>query len=294
MDRSAVTVEAWLVFFLIQAVPSGAALIRLSRTPAAGPFPREGRVFAFDSFVFLSLWLLLLLDLFVIWISPRGAWVLLATGVAAVYALILSAEFSSHAAVSGFAARIFSPAPSGAWLAASLAIFPALLAIGYGLNVLLPAFPRAALLFHTFPGGRPLGRIILLFLSNALFGGGIGGEPFWRGVLYARLRERRPFFRAAYAAGTAQAIWYIPCGLLIGLGLRGALVLSALVLSASPAFAWVYERSRRSLLAVIIMFSSMTTALDLIPLTFTTVLILTFIVPAAVHIEKKIRRSLEP
>ena len=293
MDHNAVSVEAWLAFFLIQAVPSGAVLIRLSRTPAEGPSPRGGRILAFDSFVFLFLWLFLLLDLFVFWISPRGAWVLMAAGVAAVYALILSAEFSSHAAVSGFSARIFSPAPNSAWLVASLAMFPALFAIGHGLNVLIPAFPRATLLFHTFPGGRTLGHVILLFISNAFFGGGIGGEPYWRGVLYSRLRERRSFIRAAYAAGIAQSIWFIPCGLLIGLEFRGALVLSALVLSASPAFAWVYERSRRSLLAVIIMFGSMTTALDLIPLSFTTVMTLILIFPAAFLVEKKFRRSLE-
>jgi len=293
MGYSAASVEAWLAFFLIQAVPAGAALIRLSRTPSEDPFPREGRIGAFDCYVFLFLWLLLLLDLVVFWNSPRGAWVMLAAGVAAAYTFILSAEFSSHAAVSGFAARIFSPAPDGAWLAASLAMFPALFAIGHGLSLIIPACPKATLLLRTFPGGRTWGQVILLGLSNAVFSGGIGGEPYWRGVLYARLREGRPMLRAAYAAGIVQAVWFVPCGLLIGLDLRGALVLSAFILSASPAFAWVYERSRRSLPAVIIMFGSMMTALGLIPLSFAAVLILNLVFPAAFLVNKKFRRSLE-
>jgi len=291
MNLNAGSVEAWMAFFLIQAAPTGAALIRLFLAPPQRPFPREGKVLAFDSFVFLFLFLLLLLDLFVCRFPLRAEWILLAASVAAVYALILSAEFSSHAAVSSFAARILYPAPNLKWLVASLSAFPVLFSIGHWLNSLIPVLPRATLFVHPFPDGRTLGHVPLIFITNAVFAGGIGGEPFWRGVLYPRLRKRRLFLRAAFMTGIAQAVWFIPCGLLVGWGFRGILLLSALFLSASPVFAWVYERSRRSLLAAVIMFGSMTTALSFIPLSFTTVGAVILLFPAVLLAEKRIRRK---
>jgi len=291
MNLNAGSVEAWMAFFLIQAVPTGAALVRLFLIPPQSPFPREGKILAFDSFVFIFLCLLLLLDLCVYRFPLRAEWILLAASVAAVYALILSAEFSSHAAVSSYAARILYPAPNLKWLVVSLSAFPVLFAIGSWLNSLIPVFAKATQFLYAFPGGRTLEHVPLIFITNAVFAGGIGGEPFWRGVLYPRLRKRRPFLRAAFLTGIAQAIWFIPCELLVGRGFRGILLLSALFLSASPVFAWVYERSRRSLLAAVIMFGSMTTALHFIPLSFSTVGTVILLFPTVLLAEKRIRRK---
>ena len=291
MGPNAGSVEAWMVLFLIQAIPTGSVLIRLSLIPSRAPLPRKERIFAFDGFILLFFGLLLLLDVIVSRSSPGLVGILLAVPVAAVYTLILSAEFSSHAAVSSFVARIFYPAPRFVWAAASLSMFPALFAIGYRLNSLIPIFPKATLFFHSFPDRRTLGHIPLIFITNAVFAGGIGGEPFWRGVLYPLLRKRLPFLHAALAAGLAQAVWLIPGWLVLGRGLQGILFLSALFISASPVFAWAYERSRRSLLPVIVMFGSMTTALNYVPLSFTTVGTVILLFPALLVAEKRIRRK---
>ena len=284
------SVEAWMAFFLIQALPTSAALVRLFLAPPENPSLRARKLIPFDGLAFLFLFLLLLLDLFVSRPSLKAEWVFLAASVAAVYALILSAEFSSHAAVERFASGILSPVPDFKWLVVSLSIFPILFAIGRLLGSLLPIFSKATLFHQPFPSGSSLKHVPLLFVTNTVFAGGIGGEPFWRGILYVRLRKRRLFLRAALMTGIAQALWFIPCGLLIGYDPEGILLIFAFFVSVSPVFAWVYERSGRSLLAAILLFGSMMTAFGFSPLSFMTVGAVILFISAALLAENKLRR----
>jgi hypothetical protein len=90
--------------------------------------------------------------------------------------------------------------------------------------------------------------------------------------------------------GIAQAAWLVPGWLVLGQGLRGILVLSALWVSASPVFAWVYERSGRSFLAAVILFGSMMTAMAVIPVSIMTAGALIMGIPAAMFAEKNFGR----
>ncbi len=281
------SVEAWMIFFLVQAVPVSAALVRLYLCVPKFPSPRQGKLVVFDGPLYASLGMLLLLDLIVCSDAFEAEWIPLAAIVSAVYTLILSAEFSSHAAVRRFAGRFLSPAPDLPWLAVSLAAIPALFVLGQWLGSHVPLPSQAAPIHRSFTGWRALGHAPFLFLTNAIFAGGIGGEPYWRGILYSRLRERLPFARAALVTGIAQAAWLVPGWLLVGQDLRGIGLLSVLFISVSPAFACVYERSHRSLLAVILLFGSMMTALAIFSLSFATVgaAILSF--PAALFAERR-------
>jgi len=289
MTPAAGSAEAMMAFFLIQAVPVSAAIVRLVPARPADPSPGERRLVPFDGLLFSFLCLLLLRDLSASRAALKAEWILLAALTSAVYTLILSAELSSHAELRRFAGRILSPAPNLPWLVISLTVIPAVFLAGFHLGPLLSVLSQAAPAHPSFLAGQGPGDAPFLFLTNAIFAGGIGGEPFWRGVLYARLRRRRPFFRAAFVTGIAQAIWLVPGWLVVGLGLHGILLLSALFICASPVFAWIYERTHRSLLAVVLLFGSMMTAMDFIPLSPMTVGTVILFISAARLAEMAIR-----
>lgn len=274
------SVESRLVFFLVQAGPSVAVLFRLFRTsPRVSP-PPNTRALPFDGLVFLLLSLLLLLDLFYVRPILKPEWIAFSVAAAAAHALILSAEYSPYPEVRRFGLGILSPPRSSLWLVVSLLGFPVVFAVGHALGSLVPALAGPAYPFPAFPGGRSPVNIPLIFVTNAVFGGGIGGEPFWRGLLYVRFRCQSSLFPAALVTGLFQAVWFIPGWLLAGIDSRGILLLSALFLAISPAIAWVYERSGRSLLAAIVMFGSMTTSLYFIPLTAVVLVTTVLVVPA--------------
>jgi membrane protease YdiL (CAAX protease family) len=110
--------------------------------------------------------------------------------------------------------------------------------------------------------------IVLVFLNGFLFTGGINEETGWRGFVLPRLQARFPVIGAVTVVWFFWALWHIPYD--IGLDTPiGAILFNRILLNFIWAllFAWVYNRTRGSLLAPVIFHPAMNTFGDLLPRT---------------------------
>jgi uncharacterized protein len=119
-----------------------------------------------------------------------------------------------------------------------------------------------------------LGFVVLTFLWVALFDGGME-EPGWRGFALPRLQNRYSPLVASVILGFFWALWHLPL-YLSGMytsssntgaaGLTGILVRFVWVIPLSLVFTWLYNRSRRSLLLLILLHTAFNTTSALLPL----------------------------
>lgn len=139
-----------------------------------------------------------------------------------------------------------------------LLLFPLAAAAGGGLDVLVRGTARPL-----DPVG--LGELVrrpLPFAAGALFVLVVGPLPEeigWRGFAQDRLQRRWSALAAALAVGLLWATWHAPLHLMTGYyGAFGArppdpLEFGAGILVSSVLYAWVYNRTGRSVLAVVVL-----------------------------------------
>ncbi|NTU78947.1 MAG: CPBP family intramembrane metalloprotease [Chloroflexales bacterium] len=157
-----------------------------------------------------------------------------------------------------------------------------------------PSFPR------TEPPLTLLQDLLFVFVSTILYGGGLAEEPGWRGFALPRLQERFDPLTASVILSIAWSIWYVPLHLMTaatsGLPVTHGLVsgLSLRLLSILPmmiAYTWLYNRSRGSLLLLVIMHASVTNTLGWwLPITGGLYLGVYALVPVLVVMDRMWRR----
>jgi membrane protease YdiL (CAAX protease family) len=159
-----------------------------------------------------------------------------------------------------------------------------------------PRFPRTEAL-------PTLARdLVFVFVSSMLYGGGLAEEPGWRGFALPRLQEQFDPLTASVILSIAWSVWYVPLhlmgvvasgqpftqGLVAGLALR---LLS--VLPVTVAYTWLANRTRGSLLLLVIMHASATNTLGWwLPMTGGLYLGLYALVPVLVALDRMWRRRI--
>jgi membrane protease YdiL (CAAX protease family) len=108
--------------------------------------------------------------------------------------------------------------------------------------------------------------IALTFVSHLLNSGGVAEEPGWRGFALKRMQTRLNPLAAGLIVGFLWALWHIPV-MMSQLEANGPIIVIMQVLSMGIAFAWLYNRTQGSILAVALLHASWNTGVSFLPRT---------------------------
>jgi uncharacterized protein len=142
------------------------------------------------------------------------------------------------------------------WLLFIFLIFPAILLIGYSiLNLLGQEFPD----FFSYFSGLNTPEAVALFLIFMLLGGPLAEELGWRGYVLDPLQERWGKFKASMILGFFWSVWHLPLFFIEGTSQhqKGFGVAfwswSLQILVLSVIFTWIYNHTRKSILAAVLL-----------------------------------------
>ena len=207
-----------------------------------------------------------------------------ANGIMALFpAWILSSAFAKTPGIRKHFSTILRPRGSLLWYLVALFTFPVLQLLGAGITRLLGGEVQFRM------DGMSLGPaaifLALTFLSGFLSSGGINEESGWRGFALPRLQTRYPVIIAIGIVWFFWALWHLPYD--IGLGTSADSILLNRTLynfTWSIYFAWVYNRTKGSILAPALFHPSMNTFGDHFPVTpVTTILFVALAVFAILY-----------
>jgi len=143
------------------------------------------------------------------------------------------------------------------WIVIALVLWPFLIGTGnLSANLLGTALSPAP----SIPGISIVPLLVQSFLWAFLYGGALNEEPGWRGFALPRLQKNHSPLMASIILGTLWGLWHVPLHFLdaYGGGAIGA-VLRIQEIPLAIIFTWLYNRSKGSLLAAIILHTSINT-----------------------------------
>jgi len=184
--------------------------------------------------------------------------VLLGAFAPAVVALLLTASDTGAAGVRALVGRIAIADVPVRWYVFALAFMVAVkLSAAVLHRVLLGGWPQF--------GREPLYLIPLAIAVSTPFQA--GEEIGWRGYALPRLAERFGVARASVLLGVIWACWHIPQFYIADADTyhQSFLVWAPQVVALSVALAWLYARTRGSLLLVMLMHSAVNNSKDIVP-----------------------------
>ena len=198
-------------------------------------------------------------------------------------AWILSSAFARTPGIRKHFSTLLRPRGSLLWYLVALFTVPVLQLLGAGITRLLGGEVQFRL------DGMSLGAaaifFVLTFLSGFLCSGGINEESGWRGFALPRLQARYPVIIAIGIVWFFWASWHIPYDIGLGTPVNQIILNRTLHnILFSILFAWVYNRTKGSILAPAIFHPSMNTFGNNFPVTpITTVLLAALAVFAIVY-----------
>jgi membrane protease YdiL (CAAX protease family) len=186
--------------------------------------------------------------------------------VALLPAWVLSSAFARTPGIRRHFSTLLKPRGNILWYLVAFFTVPVLQLLGMGITRLLGGEVQFRL-----PGGsldRAVIFFVLTFLSGFLCSGGINEESGWRGFALPRLQARFPVIAAIAIVWFFWALWHIP----YDIGLKsdpGWMLLNRTLFNFtfSVLFAWVYNRTKGSILAPAIFHPAMNTFGNNLPLT---------------------------
>lgn len=178
-------------------------------------------------------------------------------------AWILSSSFARTPGIRKHFSTLIRPRGNLIWYLMALFTVPALQLLGAAITRLFGGEVH----FHLSVSlGEEIVFLALTFFNGFLCSGGINEESGWRGFALPRLQGRYPVIVAAAIVWFFWAAWHIPYDIGLGTPVEQILfnrILNNLVFSV--LFAWVYNRTKGSILAPALFHPSMNTFGDNFP-----------------------------
>lgn len=139
------------------------------------------------------------------------------------------------------------------WFALAFAFPPAVMLIAISVHILSGAQNPVSITADQIP------LIILNFVLVLLIGGPLGEELGWRGYMTPALRSRMGWRPASVIVGLVWGAWHLPLFFLAGTPQSNmpVAVFMLNILAGAVVFGWLYERTRGSLLPVIVLHTSL-------------------------------------
>jgi membrane protease YdiL (CAAX protease family) len=252
----------------------GPALVAMLVSAIAYPRPKSDRtrvrLIIFGA-VWLVSWTVLLAYLSLVLQIPLRTAVIIVFGVVALLpAWVVSASRSSIPGVRAQLSTLWKPHGPFGWYIVALISYPIVLLIG----ALIATLMGENIAFRNLTIGNAILFPFLMFADGCLTSGGVNEESGWRGFLLPRLQRKQSVLVAAITVWFFWASWHLP----VDVGQRipiQQVLLNRIVfnLLASVLFAWVYNRTKGSIMAPGIFHASMNTAGAFLPVS------LAFLVP---------------
>jgi membrane protease YdiL (CAAX protease family) len=193
-------------------------------------------------------------------IAVRGTFLLVGTFAPALLALALTARVEGRAGVRELLRGIVHWRVGAGWYLFAVTYMAVIkLAVALVYRLVSPGWPRF---------GHEAWYIILMAILLAT-PVQAGEEIGWRGYALPRLSERLGLPRASIVLGAVWACWHLPFFFVSGADKSGQSfpVYLLQVTALSVAAAWLYWRTNRSLLLVMLMHSSVNQTIGLVPST---------------------------
>ena len=192
-------------------------------------------------------------------------------------AWILSGAFARTPGIRKHFSTLVRPRGSLLWYLVALLLVPLVQLLGLGITRLLGDEVQISALQFRLQGlslDQTVIFIVLIFLSGFLCSGGINEESGWRGFALPHLQARYPVMIAIGIVWFFWALWHIP--LYIGLNMPSDWIIRVCTVNFfydSVFLAWVYNRTKGSILAPALLHPSSNTFTNLFPdLPITTIL----------------------
>jgi membrane protease YdiL (CAAX protease family) len=248
----------------------GPALAAMLVSAVAYPEPRVDRTKA-RWWIFVAVWLLswavLLAYLRLVMQIPMRTAVIIVFGVCALLpAWVVSGSRSSVPGVRAQFATLLKPRGSFGWYVVALLSYPVVLLIG----ALLAKMTGENVAFRNMTVGSAILFPFLMFADGFLTSGGVNEESGWRGFLLPRLQRKQSVLAAAAAVWFFWALWHLPLDIWQRIPVQ-QILLNRIVFNflAAVLFAWVYNRTKGSIVAPAIFHASMNTAGAFLPIKMT-------------------------
>ena len=175
-------------------------------------------------------------------------------------ALGLTARATGRAGVASLLRRLFAGRVAARWY---------LFALGYMVVIKLTVALVILAATDAWPrfGPDPWYVMLAATLGSTILGGQAGEEIGWRGYALPRLAARFGLGGASVLLGVLWAGWHLPLFLVPGADTFGqSFPLYVLQVTAlSVAIAWLYARTRASLLLVMLMHAAVNNTKDIVP-----------------------------
>jgi membrane protease YdiL (CAAX protease family) len=184
-------------------------------------------------------------------------------------AWILSSAFAKTPGIRKQFSTLLRPKGKLLWYLVALLIVPVVVLLGVGITRLLGGEVQNGPLQILVEGLKPGQSAIILalfYLSGFLCAGGINEESGWRGFALPRLQKRYPVLIAIGVVWIFWALWHIP--LYVGLKMPVnwiILTCTATIFPDAVFLAWVYNRTKGSILAPALLHPSSNTSLNFFP-----------------------------
>jgi membrane protease YdiL (CAAX protease family) len=207
-------------------------------------------------------------------------------------AWILSSAFAKTPGIRKLFSTILKPKGSLLWYLVALLMIPVMQFLGIWITRILGLSPGQSVIFgglHSRLTGLSVGQTIILlaltFLSGFLCSGGINEESGWRGFALPHLQARYPVILAIGIVWFFWALWHIPLYVGLKMPIYSIIQLCTIYFFIDSVFlAWVYNRTKGSILAPAILHPSINTFESLFPVVpITTVLFVVLAVFAIIY-----------
>lgn len=229
-----------------------------------GSHARRWALFALVFAVALSVWLLFR------WRLHAGFDWLPGAALAALVAFLVSGPLAGRRGVRDLLGSLAIWRVGWSSYAAALLLGPAIWLLPIGLDLALggklPPWPR---------GVPSLDLVSLFFAWLLFFGAGFTEEPGWRGFALPRLQSRFSPLVASIMLGSVWAFWHTPLyftGMYTATSNTGPAAVAGIlarfvwVVPLAIVFTWLYNRSRGSVLIMVLLHTAFNTATAVVPL----------------------------